>query len=124
MAISEEFSWPLTPAAARAEPPKELGIADFCWTPAGDILAPNPLACDCPDCGCFAAFVGVKSAKATTWGVVEIRPVAQVTAAVRGGAHVRGWQIVEDSRRSSYRRSVRSARGSGRSLSVPSSASE
>jgi hypothetical protein len=84
------------PAAPRAEPAQELGVVDFCWTPAGDLLAPNPLACDCPDCGCFAAFVGVTSAKSTTWGVVEERSMSEVTAAVRGGRHVRGWQIVED----------------------------
>ena len=82
----------------RPEPaPFELRRPDFCWTRSGEILAPADIPCANADtCGCGWAFAGVTSAKATSWGVVEMRRVRQVVSEVEAGKHLAGWATAED----------------------------
>ena len=79
--------------------PIELRRPDFCWTRSGEILAPPDMpCCEADTCGCGWAFAGVTSARATSWGVVEMRPVLQVVSEVEDGRHVAGWAVVDDLR--------------------------
>ncbi|MFI5313584.1 MAG: hypothetical protein ACHQ06_05455 [Candidatus Dormibacteria bacterium] len=79
------------PEAVPAEPPAELRRRDFCWTTTGEILVPPAVPCaDVDTCGCGWAFAGITSARATTWGRVEARSLAQITTAIRRGRHLAG----------------------------------
>src|SRR5262249_1100601 len=67
------------PNRAPASPSPELRRPDFCWTTEGEALGlPIATCCEADICGCGRAFVGLSSAKAVTWGVVEVRTLASV----------------------------------------------
>jgi hypothetical protein len=74
----------------------ELRRPDFCWTSDGEVLTLPDFPCGEADvCGCGSSFAGVTSAKATTWGVVELRSARSIATEVRSGEHLAGWSMVE-----------------------------
>lgn len=85
------------PRTHPAPAPLELRRPDFCWTRSGEILTPPDFPCANADkCGCGWAFAGVSSARATSWGVVEMRPVRRVVSEVEAGKHLAGLASEED----------------------------
>jgi hypothetical protein len=46
-------------------------------------------------CGCGWSFAGITSARATTWGVVEVRSTKAIAAEVSRGKHLAGWSVIE-----------------------------
>jgi len=46
--------------------PKQLGEGEFAGTVEGELVVLPPDICDCPDCGCQGAVVGLASAGAST----------------------------------------------------------
>ena len=85
------------PRTHPAPAPLELRRPDFCWTRSGEILTLPDIPCaDADTCGCGWAFAGVTSAKATSWGVVEMRRVRHVVSDVESRQHLPGWATVED----------------------------
>ena len=85
------------PRAKPAPAPVELRRPDFCWTRSGEILAPLDIPCaDADTCGCGWAFAGVTSIRATSWGVVELRPVRQIVSEVEAGKNLAGNPTVEE----------------------------
>jgi hypothetical protein len=86
------------PSIVPARAPVELRrrFPDFCWTNDGEVLTFPDFPCaDVDVCGCGSSFAGVTSAKATTWGVVELRSATSIATEVRGGKHLAGWSMVE-----------------------------
>jgi hypothetical protein len=84
------------PIRVPAPAPTELRRPDFCWTTDGELLTLPDFPCaDADVCGCGFSFAGVTSARASTWGVVELRSVSAIAVEVRDGKHLAGWSIVE-----------------------------
>lgn len=84
------------PRRRPARPSAELRRPDFCWTADGELLTLPDFPCaDADVCGCGWSFAGVSSARASTWGVVEMRSVAAIAAGVSSGKHLAGWSVVE-----------------------------
>jgi hypothetical protein len=84
------------PAVVPAVPSPELRRPDFCWATDGEVLTlPDSPCADADMCGCGRSFVGITSAKASTWGVVAVRSVRSITTEVRVGKHLAGWSVVE-----------------------------
>ena len=84
------------PRLIPAPPSAELRRPDFCWTRDGELLTfPDILCADGDECGCGWSFAGITSARACTWGVVEMRSIAAIAAEVAAGAHLAGWPGVK-----------------------------
>jgi hypothetical protein len=84
------------PSEPPATAPLELRRRDFCWTIDGEVLTLPDFPCaDADVCGCAWSFAGVTSARASTWGVVEVRGVGSVATEVRNGKHLAGWSVVD-----------------------------
>lgn len=85
------------PRVLPAVPCHELRRPDFCWTRTGELLTLPDIPCaDADECGCGRSFAGVTSARATSWGVVELRSLREITSEIRDGDHLAGWSIVEN----------------------------
>jgi hypothetical protein len=84
------------PHLTPAPPSPELRRPDFCWTLDGELLTPPDIPCaDADVCGCGWSFAGITSARATSWGVVEMRSARTIAAEVASGRHLAGWSVVE-----------------------------
>src|SRR4029077_18201293 len=79
------------PAAARAARPPEVHGPECCWTTAGEILIPWLVGCDPRPGHAEWGFIGMASARAATWAVVETRSVGEVVSAVVGGQYADDW---------------------------------
>lgn len=84
------------PGVVPARLSAELRRRDFCWTIDGELLTLPDFPCaDADVCGCGWSFAGITSARACTWGVVEVRSSNAIAAEVSSGKHLAGWSIVE-----------------------------
>jgi hypothetical protein len=84
------------PGLGAARLSAELRRRDFCWTIDGELLTFPDFPCaDADVCGCGWSFAGITSARATTWGVVEVRSIKSIAAEVSSGKHLAGWSVVE-----------------------------
>jgi hypothetical protein len=84
------------PSALPGYAPVELRRPDFCWTLDGEVLTLPDFPCaDADACGCGRSFAGVSSARATSWGLVEVRTVRSIASDVRSGKHLAGWAVVD-----------------------------
>src|ERR1700730_16098901 len=79
------------PAAAKADPPREVRGPECCWTEDGEILLPAVVGCDPRPGHTEWAFVGMRSARVVTWGVVEQLPIHTVHSAVTSGRYAADW---------------------------------
>jgi hypothetical protein len=85
-----------TPGLGAGRSSAELRRRDFCWTIDGELLTFPDFPCaDADVCGCGWSFAGITSARATTWGVVEVRSIKSIAAEVSRGKHLAGWSVVE-----------------------------
>jgi hypothetical protein len=83
------------PSVRPRRPSPELGRSDFCWTIDGELLTLPDFPCADADCGCGWSFAGITSARASTWGVVEVRSIRSIADEVASGMHLAGWSVVE-----------------------------
>ena len=84
------------PHLTPAPPSPELARRDFCWTLDGELLTYPDIPCDDTEtCGCGWSFAGITSARACSWGVVELRSTRAIATEVASGKHLAGWSIVE-----------------------------
>ena len=84
------------PSVSPRRPSTELDRRDFCWTIDGELLTFPDFPCaDADVCGCGWSFAGITSARASTWGVVEVRSIRSIADEVASGRHLAGWSVVE-----------------------------
>ena len=75
------------PATAPADRPPEVHGPECCWTTDGEIVIPALVGCDPRPGHAEWGFIGMTSARAATWAVVETRSLGEVVAAVVGGQY-------------------------------------
>jgi hypothetical protein len=80
------------PAAAKTDPPRDVRGPDCCWTEDGEILVPTVVGCDPRPGHTEWAFIGMRTASAATWGVVEWRSSDSVVSAVTSGKYAADWE--------------------------------
>jgi hypothetical protein len=84
------------PSVSPRRPSAELDRPDFCWTIDGELLTLPDFPCaDADGCGCGWSFAGITSARASTWGVVEVRSIRSIADEMASGMHLAGWSVVE-----------------------------
>jgi hypothetical protein len=80
------------PTAAKTDPPREVRGPERCWTEDGEILVPAVVGCDPRPGHSEWAFIGMRTASAATWGVVEWRSIDHVCSAVISGKYAADWE--------------------------------
>lgn len=84
------------PATAKADRPPEVHGPECCWTGDGEIVIPALAGCDPRPGHAEWGFIGMTSARAGTWAVVETRSVGEVVSAVLGGRYAADWGEEDD----------------------------
>jgi hypothetical protein len=80
------------PAAVKTDPPRDVRGPECCWTEDGEILVPAVVGCDPRPGHSEWAFVGMRTARVVTWGVVEWRSSDSVVSEVTSGQYAADWE--------------------------------